>query len=71
MATVKTRISENDYVELSRSLGDWSAGTRGTAVSDYGSWKLIEISDEQGQMLDLVEVAEADLKLISPHSPTG
>jgi hypothetical protein len=67
MATA-TRISENDYVELIRPIGRWSAGIRGTAVGDYGAWKLIEISDEQGQMLDLVDVAEADLRLISQRS---
>jgi hypothetical protein len=67
MATV-TRIGEHDYVELRRSVGRWSPGTRGTAVSDYGDWKLIEISDGQGQMLDLIDVAEVDLKLISQHA---
>jgi hypothetical protein len=67
MATI-TRISEHDYVELLRSVGRWSAGTRGTAVGDYGAWKLIEISDDRGQMLDLIDVAEADLELISQHA---
>jgi hypothetical protein len=67
MATVKPRITENDYVELSRSVAGWPAGTRGTAVSDYGAWKLVEISDDRGQMIDLIDIAENDLKLISQH----
>ncbi|MGN6557185.1 MAG: hypothetical protein ACTHLH_04135 [Solirubrobacterales bacterium] len=67
MATVKAQITENDYIELARSIGSWPAGTRGTAVSDHGASKLIEISDGHGQMLDLVEVNEVDLRLISQH----
>jgi hypothetical protein len=67
MATIGTQITENDYVELSCAHGKWPAGTRGTAVSDHGASKLIEISDERGQMLDLLEVSATDLRLISPH----
>jgi len=67
MATVKAQITENDYIELARSTGSWPAGTRGTAVSDHGTSKLIEISDDQGQMLDLIEIDEVDLRLISKH----
>ena len=60
-------ITENDVVELKRTVGRWPAGTQGTAVSDHGASKLIEVSDNQGQMLDLFEVAEVDLRLISQH----
>jgi hypothetical protein len=52
---------------LKRSVGNWSAGTRGTAVSDHGDSKLIEVSDDQGQMLDLFEVPEAQLRLITSY----
>jgi len=69
MATIKAQIHENDYVELACAHGKWPAGTRGTAVSDHGASKLIEISDKLGQMLDLVEVSEEDLRLISQHPP--
>jgi hypothetical protein len=62
-------ITENDYVELTRGIGKWPAGTRGTAVSDHGASKLIEVSDDRGQMLDLFEVAEEDLELIQ-HFPS-
>jgi hypothetical protein len=67
MAMVKIRITENDYVELRRQIGRWPAGTRGAAVSDHTVSKLIEISDGQGQMLDLLEVAEEDLVLVEQH----
>ncbi len=68
MATVKHAISEIDYVELLDAVGRWPAGTRGTVVDERGEWKQIEISDDQGQMLDLISVAEPRLKLISKHS---
>ena len=67
MRTAHLQITENDYVELSRDLGQWPAGSRGTAVSDHGSWKLVEISDDRGQMLDLLEVDEGDLRLIKQY----
>jgi hypothetical protein len=67
MALIQTLITENDYVELKRPIGNWPAGTRGTAVSDHGASKLVEISDDQGQELDMFEVAEEDLKLITQH----
>jgi len=67
MAITPAQITENDYVELIHPVGKWPAGTRGTAVSDCGAWKLLEVADEGGQMLDLFDVAESDLKLISQH----
>jgi hypothetical protein len=68
MATVKHAIGEIDYVELLDAVGRWPAGTRGTVVDERGEWKQIEISDDQGQTLDLISVAEPRLKLISRHS---
>jgi len=68
MRTLNRQITENDYVELVRDIGRWRSGTRGTAVSDHESWKLVEISDHQGQMLDLIEVDDRDLKLVTQHS---
>jgi len=67
MGTSKTEINENDYVELVCAQGKWPAGIRGTAVSDHGNSKLIEISDERGVMLDLLEVPATDLRLLSHH----
>lgn len=60
-------IQENDVIELKRPVGRWKAGTRGTAVSDHGDSKLVEISDDLGQMLDLFEVPESGLRLIRAY----
>lgn len=68
MATVKHAIGEIDVVELLKPVGKWPAGTRGAVVSDHGDVKLVEISDDQGQMLDLISVAEPRLKLIAKYS---
>ena len=68
MATVKHAIGEHDFVELLDAVGSWLAETRGTVVDEHGEWKQIEISDDRGQMLDLISVAEPRLKLISKHS---
>ena len=67
MATAH-KITENDVVALRREIRGWAAGTEATAVSDHGASKLIEVSDDRGQMLDLFEVAEEDLNLIE-HYP--
>lgn len=70
MATVKHAIAEHDYVELLDSVGKWPPGTRGSVVSDYGDVKLVEISDPDkfGATLDLIQVAEPLLKLITKHA---
>jgi hypothetical protein len=67
MRTAHLQITENDYVELTCGIGKWPAGTRGAVVSDHDAWKLVEISDDQGQMLDLLEVDDCDLKLITQY----
>ncbi|HEU4393783.1 MAG TPA: hypothetical protein VFR04_09150 [Solirubrobacterales bacterium] len=70
MATVRHAIGEIDVVELREAVGRWPAGTTGTVVSDHGDVKLIEISENTppGQMLDLISVAEARLKLVTKYS---
>lgn len=65
MPNTKHLINENDCVALTRQIGRWPAGTEGTAVLDHGPSKLIEISDDQGQMLDLIEVAGDYLQLMT------
>jgi hypothetical protein len=47
--------------------GKWPAGTRGTVVSDYGDHKMIDISNDLGETLDLPVVAEDKLTLIAKH----
>jgi len=64
MATVDQRIREHDVVTLRRRIGSWPSGREGTVVATKGSWKLVEIADEQGAMLDLISVVESDLDVI-------
>ncbi len=68
MAIARTKIGEHDCIELLHSIGAWPAGTGGTVVSDHGDSKLIEVSDDRGQMLDLFEVPESQLKLVGKYS---
>ena len=69
MATVKHAIAEHDFVALRGKIGKWPAGTTGTVVSDYGDVKQVEISEAEppGAMLDLIQVPEADMRLIAKH----
>ncbi len=75
MATItKHAIGEHDYVALTEAIdkdestGTWPAGTRGTVISDYGDHKMIDISNELGETLDMPTVPVEKLKLISKHS---
>jgi hypothetical protein len=69
MALAGTKITEHDVVVLKRDIGKWPAGTHGTVLSDHGSSKLVEISDDRGQELDLFGVADEDLELLI-HYPS-
>ena len=62
-------IAEHDFVALREKIGKWPAGTTGTVVSDYGDVKQVEISESEppGAMLDLIQVPEADMRLITKH----
>ena len=62
-------IAEHDFVALREKIGKWPAGTTGTVVSDYGDVKQVEISEAEppGAMLDLIQVPEADMRLIAKH----
>ena len=64
MATVGQQIHEHDVVKLRRQTGTWPAGQEGTVVGVKGPWKLIEIADDRGSMLDLISVADDDLAVI-------
>lgn len=68
MASVKHALGEHDVVEFLDRVGKWPSGTAGTIVSDHGDSKLIEISDDRGVMLDLIEVAEDRLRLVTKYS---
>jgi hypothetical protein len=78
MTTVKYAIGEHDVVALidpvkkTKDPGNWPTGTVGAVVSDYGDVKLIEVANDRGEMLDLIQVRELRLKLIakSAHAQT-
>ena len=71
MTTIKQTIHEHDVVALVDSVektqdpGKWSAGTVGAVVSDYGNVKLVEIANDRGETLDLIQVREPRLRLIA------
>jgi hypothetical protein len=74
VATVKHAIHEHDVVALVQAVdrdegvGRWPAGTTGTVVGERGEHKLVEISDDQGVMLDLVSQPESQLELVVRYS---
>jgi len=69
MAIIVPKIQEHDVVELRRPVGHWSAGQQGTVVSEHGAWKLIEIADNDGAMLDLLSLPESDLERVQGTRP--
>ncbi len=68
MATDRHAIGEHDVIELLDPVGKWPAGRVGAVVSDHGDSKLIEIADDRGVMLDLIEVSEDRLRMVAKHS---
>ena len=58
MRTVKHAIQENDVVVLREPVGNWPAGTKGTAVSIYEDAALVEVSENAppGRTLDMFVV---------------
>lgn len=67
MAVTDWTSRENDVVELRRPVGRWSAGTTAVVHAEKGKWRLIEISDESGVMLDVLSVPESQLKLVAKY----
>ncbi len=74
MTTVKHAIGEVDFVAFVEAInkvegvGRWPAGTTGTVVHDFGDHKMVEISNDRGETLDLPVVAVEKLELVSKHS---
>ena len=66
MATVKHNIAEHDVAALKTQVGDWPAGTEGTAVSIYEDAALIELSGTpMEEALDnLIDVPADKLEVI-------
>jgi hypothetical protein len=70
--TVRHAIGEHDYVALREAVdkvecgpGKWPAGTKGTVISDYGDHKMLDISNELGETLDMPVVPVEKLELIA------
>jgi hypothetical protein len=55
------KIREHDVVGLKHGVGKWPARQKGTVLAEKDDWKLVEIADSQGAMLDLISVPESDL----------
>jgi len=74
MATVKHAIGEIDVVAFTEAIdkdegtGRWPAGTEGTVVIDLGDHKMVEISNDRGETLDMPVVPVEKLKLITKYS---
>jgi hypothetical protein len=76
MATVRHDIAEHDVVVLRAQVGDWPAGTEGTAVSIYEDAVLVELSDmPMPEPLDNLVAFPADqlevIWRIADHPPHG
>jgi hypothetical protein len=57
-----------DVVELQATSGRWPAGTEGTVLETKDSRALVEIADDRGHTLDIVEIPTALLRpLAVPH----
>lgn len=63
----RTGMKRWDVVELKHSVGKWPAGTRGEILVDQGDSKVVDISDEVGRLLALIELPEEELELIERH----
>jgi len=68
MTTVEYASRENDVVELREPVGQWPAGRRAVVHAERDDWRLIEISDDRGVMLDLISVPESQLRLVVKYS---
>jgi hypothetical protein len=66
MRTVKHAIQENDVVVLRERVGNWPAGTKGTAISIYDDAALVEVSEGRppGRALDMFTVPAEKLEVI-------
>ncbi len=76
MTIVRHDIAEHDVVALRAQVGDWPAGTEGTAVSIYDDAVLVELSDmPMEEPLDNLVTWPADkveiIWLIADHPARG
>lgn len=67
MPTVNQSIGEVDVVSFTEAINGWPSGTRGAVVHDFGEMKMVEISNDRGETLDLPVVSVEKLRLESKH----
>jgi hypothetical protein len=58
---------ENGVIELRAPVGRGQPEDWGRDCGD-GTWKLVEIADDRGQMLDSIWLSESQLKLVAKYS---
>jgi len=68
VSTIKQAIKEIDVVSLTETVGEWPPGTQGTVVIDFDDVKMVEISNQRGETLDLPLIPVEKLKLVAKHS---
>ena len=82
MSAMIRHAHELDYVEILVDIGEWSAGTRGTVISEDPDTALVEVSEEFSgtdahgfPLRDLIEVLVDvpydDLKIVDPYVPSS
>jgi hypothetical protein len=59
-----TLPQELDVVKFLAPVGDWPAGTTGTVVDAFTDGGIVEVSDDEGRMLDLVSAPYTALEVV-------
>jgi hypothetical protein len=49
-------MEELDVIELLRPIGSWPARSTGTVLELRPDWALVEVANEHGETLDMIEV---------------
>ena len=57
--------AELDVVELTADTGRWPAGTPGTIVHLTPGFALVEIADDRGRTLDMLDIQVESLRRLS------
>lgn len=57
-----------DVVALRVAVGRWPVGTTGTVVDEADDWSMVEISDDDGRTLELVDAPKRALTVVTRPS---